>query len=355
MKENIVLPSPIIDAKEDDSLRKLTERYDNLIEPGALSKIGNKSLSLIPRPVKQAGNAVKSTITERELYAQCMEVVVEGFGVLEKQAARLTVPEKTIIKRINKVSEDVKINSIDTICLARSYDIAKIVSSYKTQDRIVALLEGGTTGAFGFPGLPFNLVLSTFLYYRAVQSIALHYGYDIKNDASELIIASDVFRNALSPKSKGTNEASELIGKIMTMTEVTTVKQMSKKTWAEMASHGGVPLLICQMRALANKAAKNALEKAGQKGLEENLFKEVFKQIGKKLTKQAVGKSVPVVGAVIGALFDIAQMNKILEYADVFYNKRFLLEKKARINTLIGDGNDEAPAVINVIEEYHCN
>lgn len=267
MKENIIWPSPIIDAKEDDSLKKLTERYNKLVEPGALSKIGNKTLSLIPQPVKQAGNAVKNEITKQELYDQCMQVVREGFSVLEKQAARLAVSEKTIVNKINEVSKDVEINSIDTICLARGYDIAKIVNSYKTQDRIFALLEGGTTGVFGFSGLPFNLVLSTFLYYRAVQSIALHYGYDVKNDASELIIASDVFMKALSPKSNGTNEAMELIGKIMTMTEVTTVKQMSKKTWEEMASHGGVPLLICQMRALANKAAKNALEKAGQKGL----------------------------------------------------------------------------------------
>ena len=76
------------------------------------------------------------------------------------------------------------------------------------------------------------------------------------------------------------------------MTEITAVKHMSKKTWGEMASRGGVTLLLCQMRALANKAAKNALEKAGKKGLEENLFKGVFEQIGKKLTKQAVGKSV---------------------------------------------------------------
>ena len=74
------------------------------------------------------------------------------------------------------------------------------------------------------------------------------------------------------------------------------------------------------MRALANKA--------GQKGLEESLFKGVFEQIGKSLSKKALGKAVPVAGAVIGALFDTAQMNTVLVYADVFYNKRYLLEKE---------------------------
>lgn len=283
MAENksILLPSPIIDAKEDSSLKKLTERYDMLVQPGAISKMGNKAASLIPQPVKQVGKVAKNTIAEQELFIQCMKVVADGFGILEKQAARLAVPENTIIKRINETSQWSEIDSVDAICLARGYDISKIVRGYKTQDRILALLEGGATGTFGFAGLPFNIVLSTFLYYRAVQSIALHYGYDIKNDASELVIASDVFMSALSPESKGMNEVTELIGKIMVMTEITTVKQVSKKTWEEMASRGGITLLICQMRALANKAAKNALEKAGQKGLEESLFKGVFEQIGK--------------------------------------------------------------------------
>lgn len=349
MAENksILLPSPIIDAKEDSSLKKLTERYDKLVQPGKISKMGNKAASLIPQPVKQVGKVAKNTIAEQELFIQCMKVIADGFGILEKQAARLAVPENVIIKRINEASQGGEIDSIDAICLARGYDISKIVSGYKTQDRILALLEGGATGAFGFAGLPFNIVLSTFLYYRAVQSIALHYGYDIKNDASELVIASDVFMSALSPESKGMNEVTELIGKIMVMTEITTVKQVSKKTWEEMASRGGITLLICQMRALANKAAKNALEKAGQKGLEESLFKGVFEQIGKKLTKQAVGKSIPFVGAFIGALFDIAQMNKVLEYADVFYNKRFLIEKEVRINILFGYEDDEPPVIID--------
>ena len=352
---NILLPSPIIDANEDSSLKKLTERYDKLVQPGSISKIGNKATSLIPQPVRQVGKATRNAITEQELFIQCMKVVVEGFGILEKQAARLAVPEKTIIKKINEVSQEVEINSIDTICLARGYDIAKIVSGYKTQDKILALIEGGATGAFGFAGLPFNIVLSTFLYYRAVQSIALHYGYDIKNDASELVIASDVFMSALSPENSGVNEATEIIGKIMVMTEITTVKQLSKKTWEEMASRGGVTLLICQMRALANKAAKNALEKAGQKGLEESLFKGVFEQIGKKLSKQVVGKSIPFAGAAIGALFDVAQMNKVLEYADVFYNKRFLIEKEVRINTLLGYENDETAVVIDTTEhDRYC-
>ena len=61
----------------------------------------------------------------------------------------------------------------------------------------------------------------------------------------------------------------------------------------------------------------------------------MFEQIGKGLGKKSVGKMIPGVSAVIGAAFDISQMNTVISYADVFYNKRFLLEKKQRINALL--------------------
>ena len=309
--------------------------------PSKLTKAGKKIVEVIPEPVKKAGKAVKDGVTETELFAQCMKVVAEGFNVLEKQAAKTTISEKSIVEKVNATTKSNEITCLEEICLARGYNISKLVAKYKTQDLLLALTEGGVTGAFGFAGLPFNLVLSTFIYYRAVQSIAMFYGYDVKNDSSELMIAGDVFMNALSPGSKGSNEVSSIIGKIMVMTETTAIKQTAKKTWQEMAARGGIGLLLTQMRALANKSAQKALEKAGQKGLEESVFKGVFEQIGKGLTKKALGKAIPVVGAVIGGLFDTAQMNTVLEYADIFYNKRYLLEKEVRINSLVEGDMDE--------------
>ena len=83
MPENKNVLLPIIDAKEASSLKKLTERYDKLVQPGVISKIGNKAASLIPQPVKQAGKVAKNAVIEQELFIQCMKVVADGFGVLE--------------------------------------------------------------------------------------------------------------------------------------------------------------------------------------------------------------------------------------------------------------------------------
>jgi hypothetical protein len=340
-EKQYVIPKPMINKKESELLVTLTEKYKKMTAPARLSMIGKKVAEIIPEPIKKAGRAAKEEITEAELFAQCMKVVAEGFSVLEKQAAKMTVSEKSIVKKINATTKSNEITNLAEVCLARGYNISKLVSKYKTQDLALALAEGGATGAFGFAGLPFNLVLSTFLYYRAVQSVAMFYGYDVKNDAAELMIAGDVFMNSLSPSSKGSNEISSIIGKIMVMTETTAIKQTAKKTWSEMAARGGVGLLLTQMRALANKSAQKALEKAGQKGLGESVFKGVFEQIGKGLTKKAIGKAVPVIGAVIGGLFDTALMNTVIDFADVFYNKRYLLEKEVRVYTLVEGDKEE--------------
>lgn len=121
----------------------------------------------------------------------------------------------------------------------------------------------------------------------------------------------------------------------MTMTQSTVVKQTAKKEWTEMVSKGGIPLLLTQMRVLANKVAQKVLEKAGQKGLENSVFKEVFEQIGKRLTLKTIERSLPVISGGISTLMDLALMDKVVRYVNIFYQKRFILEKEKRIEIII--------------------
>lgn len=331
-EKTFVVPVPIVDEKELEALDSLTQRYKKFIEPGHIAKLGEKVAEIIPESVKTLGSSIKLTVTEKNIYKQSMEVVLFGFKKIEEQAAKFTITEEQVIKNLNKIIGELQITNLEEVCLSRSYDLAKVVNKNKSKDLIAAIIEGGGTGVFGFWGLPFNLVLSTFLYYRAVQAIAMYYGYDVRNDSAELVIASEVFSKALSPINNDiNNETSNLIGKLMLMTQANIIKQTAGKTWTDMAARGGVTLLLTQMRALAHNTAQKALEKAGQKGLESCLFKDVFEQIGKKLTLKSIGKAVPYVSAVIGASIDTAQMSKVLEFADLFYQKRFIMEKEKRI------------------------
>ena len=102
-----------------------------------------------------------------------------------------------------------------------------------------------------------------------------------------------------------------------------------------MAQQGGACLLIAQMRALANNAAKKALQKAGQEGLEKSVIRNVLTQIGQHLPQKAVQRGVPVIGGILGALFDAGMMGRVLDYADIFYHKRFLVEKELRVSALV--------------------
>lgn len=356
MNSNYIIPSPVVDKKEEESLKKLTEKYEKMLEPSIVKKgalaVGNKAKLLIPQKVKDAGGQLVENITDKELYANVIKTVGSAFGTLEKMAAKYTLSRSNILKQINKKQKDYTISSIQEISLLRSYDISRAVELSKDINIAVALTEGGLFGLGGFGALPFNIALSMFLYFRAVQNVAVYYGYDVKDNPDELEIASEVFANALSPSNNDANEMGNIIGKVMIVAEFDGLKGMANKTWAEWAAEGGVALFICQLRALANKAAKNALEKAGKKGLEEGVFVRVLTRIGESVTKEVSAKVVPyVAGAVIGAAFDTVQMNKVLTYANIFYQKRFILEKQMRINELLGI-NEEINYVDYVDADY---
>ena len=56
--------------------------------------------------------------------------------------------------------------------------------------------------------------------------------------------------------------------------------------------------------------------------------------------KSLGGKGVPIAGAIIGGFMDTSQMKRVLDYADIFYHKRFILEKEIRVEKLKGNGTD---------------
>lgn len=334
------IPEIIIDKKEEQQLVALTDTYNKMIAPSKSTKALKKVEEKIPVAVKDAFGAAKEKLTEAEVFIKSLEVLAKSFQKIEEMAAKVTLSEKQIVKMVNEIVPNNEITTLDEFCLARGYDLSKLVNKNKFVDIGATIIEGAATGYPGFAGIPFNLVLSTFLFYRAVQSIALFYGYDIKNDPAELQIASEVFMNAMSPKTANDSELSGAIAKIMLLTTATSVKTTVKKGWTAMAEKGGVHLLLAQMRALANASAKKALEKAGKKGLEKTAFTEVFEQIGKKLTQKSIGKAMPVFGAFVGATIDTAQMIQIIKFADTFYNKRFILEKELKIDALLGIEHD---------------
>lgn len=330
-----IVPDPAVNRREEGELDVLTERYESLTKPGLIEKAGSTIAGWIPDEIKGMAQDAIEGLTQQELYNQAMKIVEEGFSAVERAAASASISEADVLGAINGAYSGERLSSLGEICLLRSYNVAAVAHKRNYQHTIAALLEGGVTGAVGFSGIPFNLVLSTFLYYRAVQSIALFYGYDTKNDPSELVIAGEVFSASLAPRGADLGANVGMVGKVMMLAEVATVGQVVKKGWQAMAKQGGACLVIAQMRALANTAARKALEKAGQEGLEKSVFRNVLLQIGRSLPQKTVERAVPIVGGAIGALFDAGQMQRTLDFADTFYHKRFIVEKELRIQGLV--------------------
>lgn len=344
-------PNPIVDKREERILDEYHKEYKKLIEPSKLGKnikkVGKDIKAIIPDLVISKYDNVVKAFNNNNLYLDVIKSVSSGFNKIEEIASKYTISEEYILKQINKI--DSRINSIDEICFTRSYNIKKAISNEKMGSLAFAFMQGGVTGFFGLFGIPFNIALSFFIHFRTVQAIAMYYGYDVKNNDSELKIASQVLINSFSPMQEGQNNSmQQMINKIMIMSEVSVLKDgLKKKTYEQMAKSGGVQLLFVQLKALASSAAKKALNKAGKKGLEKTIFTEALEQIFKNISKKAAGKMVPVVGAGISALMDVATMNKVIEFSEIFYHKRFIMEKEIRINELI-DINTENEVAIDV-------
>ncbi len=361
-------PNPILNKKEEDLLKSLTKQYEKFIAPSKISigfnKVKNNIEKLIPQGLKDFNSEMLDKITESDLIKKMkdfnsemlesikdssfiqkvIENATQGFLKFQSLSSIFTLDSEKVTKKL--IDNNCEIESFDDICYLRSYHIARTINKQNYKDLFYASFQGGVTGFFGFPGVPFNIVLSFFLYFRAVQSIALYYGYDIKDDPDELEIASQITFQCLFPQAEeATENISGIIGKMMFAAELTSLKTALGKTYEEMIKQGGSKLLYVQIRALANKAANKALNNAGQKGLETQVFKNLLEQIGKYLSKEASKKAIPVIGALISALLDLHTMNKVLKGANMIYHKRFLFEKETRIEYLEQERNE------NVISE----
>ncbi len=225
-------PNPIIDKKEERILKEYDEEYKKLITPSKLSEnikaFGKGVKDIIPNSVIEKYDNYIKAFNDSNVYLEVMKSVSSGFNKIEEIASKYTISEEHILKQINKI--DSRINSINEICFTRSYNIKKAISNEKMGSLAFAFAQGGATGFLGLVGIPFNIALSFFIYFRTVQSIAMYYGYDVKNDDSELKIASQVLINSFSPMQQGTNDSmQQMVNKIMIMSQISVLKGGLKK------------------------------------------------------------------------------------------------------------------------------
>lgn len=332
----IKIPDPILDAKEIALDQRLCLEFEKFSKPSFLgSKIDATAKAIskrIPAKLKKATSRAVDRINELDLIKKATKFAGDGFGELMKCGAKYTLSRKSTVQKINRNGG--KITDFEQIPFVRSYHIQAAVERAKLLRLLSATAEGAATGAAGAVGIPFNIAFSFFLFFRATQSIALSYGYDVKNDPAELAIASEVTIKCLEPRLAAKDGSiGATLTKLMMTSELTSLSSALAKgiPFGKMIENGGLQRLFVQLRALGHASAKKALEKSGHKTLEAGILKGIIEKVGEKATREAAAKSIPYISAFFGAGIDTYLMNRVLKGANIIYHKRFLAEKALRI------------------------
>lgn len=175
--------------------------------------------------------------------------------------------------------------------------------------------SGGAAAAPGAGTVSAAIVLDSTavlgLASRAVGHVSLCYGYDPEVPAEKLFVLSVVNAGtALSASAK-------------------------MKAFAEVSR-------------LTQQLFRGAAWKVLDQSLITQLAKQVTARFTVRLTKQSLGKVVPAAGIVLGASFNWATLESIVDAADVAYRRRFLLEKYPQL------AENEAPTVVDpVVPDEH--
>lgn len=193
-----------------------------------------------------------------------------------------------------------------------------------TGGELAIVVSGGAAAAPGAGTVSAAILLDSTavlgLASRAVGHVSLYYGYDPEVPAEKLFVLSVV--------------------------NAGTALSASAKTKA-----------LAEVSRLTQQLFRGATWKVLDQALITQLAKQLTTRFGVRFTRQSLGKVVPAAGIVLGASFNWATLESIVDAADVAYRRRFLLEKypqlaehegSAVVDPVVPDEHDEE---ISVLEE----
>jgi hypothetical protein len=251
-QDNFEPPDPVLDARELDLIPRLAAQYEKFVSPGViarslstvLKKVPSTAIKITPDKLLKLASDALDAARETELIKMALSHASRGFGELTKQASRFTLSPDGVLRTFRADGHSVR--NYDEVCAMRSYSIERSLSKRDWKDRCAAFVEGAATGAPGVFGIPFNLALSFLLYFRATQSTALYYGYDVRDDPRELQFASEVTLTSLEPDlNEGAETLGGLIGKMMLAAELSALSRSLNEDVCPDGREGRGPTPLC--------------------------------------------------------------------------------------------------------------
>jgi len=244
----------------------------------------SKSLEFLSKPLdyvydKSLNNKIGDVLSN----------VITGIVKIANDTAQWTVRPEAIIKEFQtrgfKNIKDVKdIQKLDL------EDVDKVIGWLDYKYKGLALLEGGTLGAAGLPGLAVDIPAIIFINLRAIGEFASYFGFDVSLQ-NERLFAMNVLAYASSPTDKS---------KQIALAQLIKISQdvAKRKTWKVLEEYAFVQMI-----------------------------QSIAKAVGLRLTKAKLAQIMPVSGAIVGAGFNTYYTSKVCDAAFYLYRERYLAEK----------------------------
>jgi hypothetical protein len=161
------------------------------------------------------------------------------------------------------------------------------------RNRLLSLSQGGLAGTGGLLFLGTDFPAMVALGIRSVQSIAMHYGYDIQKP-SEMMRSLKVYHAATMPK------------------------RFQQEKWDE---------LMEEIREEDDPIFYAGTDVISDISWMSHPVQQIVKMMAILLLRKKLTQGLPIFGMALGAVMNYQQSRKVTEIAHKFYQKRYLFEK----------------------------
>lgn len=265
---------------------EINEWQENLYqyEPTDLAALYDKWLeqgfSLLPENVQQ------QFFDKLDTWLFHLHAMVQSSQIQIDARERILASARVFNEEIDTLG-DMNLLSIDQLNYIANQHIAK--------HRLYSFAQGGISGSGGMLLLGSDLPAMTVINIRTVQLIAMSYGFEV-NTPFEMMVALKVFNAGAMPKRLQGIAWEELIHEIQTAEDdyfYLGIEELTNPTWMEQ------PL------------------------------KQLLKALSITVFRQKLVRGIPFISIAIGAGANYQMTRSVSEFAQKFYQYRYLLEKKA--------------------------
>ncbi|MDF0727534.1 EcsC family protein [Cytobacillus sp. S13-E01] len=239
-----------------------------------------RSLELIPEQVR------KDFFAKLDNWLFHLHAGIQGTQLQLEARQRILTSARTFADDIEDLS-DLKNLSIDQLTYLANHQIAK--------HKLYSFAQGGLTGAGGLLLLGSDIPTMTIINLRVVQLIAMTYGYEV-NTPYEMMTSLKVFHAATIPNSM---------------------------------QHRGWEGLIDELNGKNNHFFfYEGSEVLTDESWIDLPLKQIIKAMFIMMFRRRLVQGVPLVGMAIGAGMNYQLTRKVTEYANKYYQLRYLKEKE---------------------------